>query len=420
MDGTGDESLRQELNGANRLAEFRLQKVNELQDEVQRLRQLVLDSQSGRAGTRKTFFSGRRDKSSIGATRCLRGGTSSPSLSVLPLSNTAVTSTPSPRQKGWKKHRTPSPSPHPFTTATAATAAIGAAAATGGRNVISSKPRMSSVTSESLRRGGSCSGNGVSRRFFSLTGRVAHLQSSSSSRVPQLDTTPAASVRLRSATRPFIKLHTGVKLCGPKTLWQKAQSPPSPLVDKAVYGAGAPDVFVAGLGNGGGCYGSTTAPPGPQSVRLHSSVFIRREYEGVRDALAMLRGILLRADRNMLSTLTALSNRRGVDHAFPAAIAELKQCLLRSHPSLSGKLHEGEAWRIDEEDRDALEVVVVPAVLGTLREVVITHDYTRCVYQNVLNQDEGVVSIQLAKAFHEFYANIYILLAISQCPSTLC
>ncbi|KEG05977.1 hypothetical protein DQ04_16861010, partial [Trypanosoma grayi] len=46
-DGPADVQLQQELNGAKRLAEFRLQKVIELQDEVVRLRRLLLTVRGG-------------------------------------------------------------------------------------------------------------------------------------------------------------------------------------------------------------------------------------------------------------------------------------------------------------------------------------------------------------------------------------
>ncbi|EKF27266.1 hypothetical protein MOQ_009014 [Trypanosoma cruzi marinkellei] len=294
------------------------------------------------------------------------------------------------------------------------------AAASSTEHLMSPGPRVFSVAS-CVSRGASRTPIAAQRRQDSSAARCGSHRLSS----PLLLTSSSSSTKAqpKTTTRPFIKLHTGVALRGPKTF--RRVPPPLSLASCLEEAAHTTSMHTAIMTTttttalDGFSAGAITPPPSPSS-RFCSSLAIRQEHEGVREALAMLRGIVLRADRNMLSTLTTLSNRRHIDHALPTALAEFKQCLLRVHPSLGDKLHDGEAWCIDENERDALEVMEVPGMAAALRDVVITYDYTACIHQKILHQEDGMVGVRLGKAFHEFHANIYVLLALAQCvPAAL-
>ncbi|KAF5219203.1 hypothetical protein ECC02_007808 [Trypanosoma cruzi] len=386
----GGRALRVELDGANRLAEFRLQKVIELKAEVLRLRRLLLSLRGGSEALERVGLTKKKRNSGESLATCMAEATKS-----------GVT-----RLTQEKRRVLSSPSPCIYTAT---------AAAVSTEHVMSPGPRVFSMAS-CVSRGASRTPIAAQRRQESSAARCGSHRLSS----PLLLTSSSLSTKAKpkATTRPFIKLHTGVELRGPKTF--RRVPPPLSLatcLEEAAHTTSMPtatttalDVFSAGA----------ITPPASPSSRFCSSLAIRQEHEGVREALAMLRGIVLRADRSMLSTLTTLSNRRHIDHALPTALAEFKQCLLRVHPSLGDKLHDGEAWCIDEAERDALEVMEVPGMAAALRDVVITYDYTACIHQNILHQEDGMVGVRLGKAFHEFHANIYVLLALAQCvPAAL-
>ncbi|RNF26819.1 uncharacterized protein Tco025E_00901 [Trypanosoma conorhini] len=373
MDGGGDEALRQELNGANRLAEFRLKKVIELKGEVLRLRRLLLSVRGGSEALQRRGSTKRRDGS-------------------LPTATAAAAIQPGEAGFKQQRRRRVASSPSPCLPAASA-------------QVESPGPRVSSAPLRAGFGGGRASAS-AARRLWPSAPRGGSQRLSS----PSLSTQPTAA-RPKLTTRPFIKLHTGVELRGPKT-FKRVPPPLSPSLSVAAA-SNATSAALDGVSAVG-----LTPPPSPSS-RLCSSLAIRQEHEGVREALAMLRGIVLRADRSMLSTLTTLSNRRSIEHALPTALAEFKQCLLRVHPCLGGKLREGEAWPIAEDERDALEVVEAPGMAAALRDLVVTYDYTACVYQQTLHQEDGRIAVRLAKAIHELHANVYVLLALAQCPAAL-
>ncbi|ESL08459.1 hypothetical protein TRSC58_03838 [Trypanosoma rangeli SC58] len=400
--GGGGEALRRELEGANRLAEFRMKKVMELRGEVLRLRRLLLSVRGGSEALQRRGSTKRRNGSLATATAAAarplcRGGAISlsppPASAAIELEETRV------------KHRrrvSSSPLSSVFSTAAAA-------------QVASPGPPVPSVLLSAV-RGLSCGLSPATRQQqqpAATRGGSRRLSSQPS----QSLRTQSAAARPKLTSRPFIKLHTGVELRGPRTL---ARVPPPLFTSLCVATAAskATSMSVAAL-DGASADVLTPSPSPSTSSRLYSSLAIRQERENVREALAMLRGIVLLADRNMLSTLTTLSNRRCIDHALPTALAEFKQCLLRVHPSLVDKLREGEAWHIDEDERDALEVVEAPGMAAALRDLVVTHDYTACVYQQVLHQDDDMIGMRLGKAFHEVYANVYVLLALAQCPAAL-
>ncbi|RNF04341.1 hypothetical protein TraAM80_05236 [Trypanosoma rangeli] len=402
--GGGDKVLRRELDGANRLAEFRLKKVMELRGEVLRLRRLLLSVQGGSEAMQRRGSTKRRDGSLATATAArvaaARPLCRSEAISVSPpLASAAIES----EETGAKHRRRMSSSP--------LSSVLSTAAAT---QVASPGPPVSSVPLSAV-RGLSC---GLSPATRQQQQQQPTATKGGSRRLSSLSLrTQSAAARPKLTSRPFIKLHTGVELRGPRTF---TRAPPPLSTSLCVVAAASKATPMSVVALDGASAEVLTPPMSPSpSSRLYSSLAIRQERETVREALAMLRGIMLLADRNMLSTLTTLSNRRCIDHALPTALAEFKQCLLRVHPLLGGKLREGEAWHIDEDERDALEVVEAPGMAAALRDLVVTHDYTACVYQQVLHQDDGMIGMRLGKAFHEVYANVYVLLALAQCPAAL-
>ncbi|ORC82987.1 uncharacterized protein TM35_000791130 [Trypanosoma theileri] len=417
-----NEKLQQELSGAKRLSEFRLHKIIELQDELVRLRRLLLTMRGGSEALQRAGSAKPRENSVLQTTKPVQrnsslkpnivqsrtNGKSSSTSSSPPATRVEKTTPTTPAARKVRRRqlssRSPSVTVAPPTTDT--TVGINGSSPAAVFRGASPKPHMPSLA----RTERSTSSNRPAGNFQ----RPSVTPKKLASRQPS-STAFSISSQPRATARPLIKLHTGVQLRGPKTF---RRVPPPSLSLRENKVASAASVVAAPSTSNGGSVGSGSIPPSPL-LHFSSSATFRREYNDVREAVAMLRGIVLRADRNMLSTLTNLSNRRSIERALPTALTEFKQCLLRVHPSLVNRLPDGEAWRIGEEEQDALEVVEVPGMTAALREIVITYDYTVCVFHQVLQQNDGTINIKLGRAFHEFFANMYVLLALAQCPTAL-
>ncbi|KAH9584248.1 hypothetical protein LSM04_005316 [Trypanosoma melophagium] len=404
-----NEKLQQELSGVNRLSEFRLHKIIELQDEILRLRRLLLTMRGGSEALQRRAKTVQRKSSSKPSAVQGRKNGKSPSMSYsTPATKDAkiTQTTPAIRKMRRRPHSSPSPSVTSVTHTTDITVGIIGGSPAAVFRGTSPKPQVPSLA----RTERSTSSVRLAENFQ----RISLTPKKLASRQPS-STLPSTSSQPRATARPLIKLHTGVQLRGPKTF---RRVPPPSLSLREEELATAASVVAASSTSNGVSAGSGSIPPSPL-LHLSSAANFRREYNDVREAVAMLRGIVLRADRNMLSTLTALSNRRSIERALPTALTEFKQCLLRVHPSLGDRLPDGEAWRIGEDERDALEVVEVPGMTAALRGIVITYDYTVCAFQQVLQQNDGTITMKLGRAFHEFFANMYVLLALAQCPTAL-
>lgn len=191
----------------------------------------------------------------------------------------------------------------------------------------------------------------------------------------------------------------------------------------------------------------------------HRFSTLHERYENAQVSLALLRGLVLRADTSLLSLLAKyqastvtrsdFSAIGKAETSLPFALATVRRLIVRVNPAgFSGKVEEGCLWTLGPHDLSQLEEAAIPGVVSALREVVVAHDWCRatCWYlycsnegkesavpfsrtgsgylmrrassardaDTTSNRASGLGVSALEAACMELYANMHVLLTLAQ------
>lgn len=124
------------------------------------------------------------------------------------------------------------------------------------------------------------------------------------------------------------------------------------------------------------------------------------------DGLHMFRGLTVRADSNMLRTMTTMHERRDTGCPLKQALTSVKQILLGAMPSLASRIRDGEQWQVRKRDLQSLQLEHTSGIANSLRSLMVAHDYLR-------GQDRG----QAMPSLVELYLNIHVFILLARAPT---
>lgn len=149
---------------------------------------------------------------------------------------------------------------------------------------------------------------------------------------------------------------------------------------------------------------------GSHNVRSSRRQPVPRETQGMLEAaldgLHMLRGLTVRADPNMLRTMTTMHELRDTGCPLKQALTTVKQVLLGAMPSLAARIRDGELWQVRKRDLQALQLEHCSSLATALRSLMVAHDYLR-------GQERG----QAMSSIVELYLNMHIFVALARAPA---
>lgn len=149
---------------------------------------------------------------------------------------------------------------------------------------------------------------------------------------------------------------------------------------------------------------------GPHTIRSNRRQPVPREtaglYQTAVDGLHMLRGLTVRADPNMLRTMTTMHELRDICCPLKQALATVKQILLGAMPRLSTRIRDGELWQVRKRDLQALHLEHCGSLATALRSLMVAHDYLK-------GQERG----QALGSLVEMYLNMHVFVALARAPA---
>jgi hypothetical protein len=149
---------------------------------------------------------------------------------------------------------------------------------------------------------------------------------------------------------------------------------------------------------------------GSHNIRSSRRQAVPREtqelFKTAMDGLHLLRGLTVRADPNMLRTMTTMHELRDVCCPLKQALATVKQILLAAMPSLAARIRDGELWQVRKCDLQALQLDHCGSLATALRSLMVAHDYLK-------GQERG----QALGSLVEMYVNMHIFVALARAPA---